>query len=189
MLLCIFPICRLEQEGTWSCGLGANFPQKEGAALAAGIQIGLEKATGFRSLSSRQACVMLRSINYMCYASTGDVLSLLELCRQSPRVFQCIQPSMFRPLGFSPVYRHPRHLSSPGGGGCPHTSCPRRSWCGCFPCPCTDLSWGQSHCSELLLGSDTLPKAPLCSMPFFPAKTPISHSPGISAERQLFTPP
>lgn len=50
--------------------------------MAAGIQTGLQKATGFRSLSYRQAHEMLMSISYLCYASTDDVLSFLELRSQ-----------------------------------------------------------------------------------------------------------
>lgn len=107
--------------------------------MAAGIQIGLQKATGFRSLSYRQAHEMLMSISYLCYASTDDVLSFLELRRQSARVFQPAQPWVFRSSGLSSVHSHPWHLDSPGGGGCPHTSCPERSWCGPFPCPHADL--------------------------------------------------
>lgn len=96
---------------------------------------GLQEAMGFRSLFSREACVMLRSINYLCLASTDDVRSLLELCSHSARAFQPIQPWTFRSQLLSPVHSHPRHLNSPGEGSCPHTSCPASSWCGCFPCP------------------------------------------------------
>lgn len=55
---------------------------------------------------------MLMNINYLCFASTGDVLSLLQICRQSARVFQLTQPQMFRSLGLSQMHSQPSYLLS-----------------------------------------------------------------------------
>lgn len=50
--------------------------------------------------------------NYLCFASTGDILSLLQICRQSARVFQLTQPQMFRSLGLSQMHSQPSYLLS-----------------------------------------------------------------------------
>lgn len=64
-------------------------------------------------------------------------------CPEPPRAtgtagkgFQHLHPGIFRALGLSPVHSHPWCPNSlGGGGGCPQSSCPARSWWGCFPVP------------------------------------------------------
>lgn len=180
-MLCLFPrgfSRKVSCPRVWG-----KFPS-QAAMVAAGIQVGLQKGIEFRSLSSREAYVVLTSFNYLFNASTDDVLNLLELrCQQG---FSKLFSQKCSGLWVS-VHNLPGHLNSPGRSGCPFTFCSASSWCGCFPCPCTDLP-ASARIVPLLQGSSTLQRL-LHFVPFFPAKVPFSNSPGISAEREVVTPP
>lgn len=143
---------------------------------------GLQRATVFRLLPSRQTCGMLGSISYLCYSSTDGVLSLPGLQRESAR-----------------LSNHPIHEYSGTWISCsqpPLVSLqPSRRWLSPQLLPCKDLvrlfslslpclsPWGQSHCSQLLPGSDVWCLSVLLRPSFSTLLAPLQK------EKQVFTAP